>query len=118
MQGTVSMNDRRGHQRTSVSLPAQVFDDTRLVVQGRTLDVSMGGALLHGRARLSVGQAVRVEVPRGRTRNPLVLRAEVVRLEEPSAGQRRHGLALRWLEPSLVDVAALASLLRDRTEPA
>ena len=79
-----------------------------------TLDVSMSGALLHGHARIGIGERVRVEVPRGGTRNPLVLRAEVVRLEEPSENQRRHGLALRWVDPGLADVAALASLLRDR----
>lgn len=110
------MDDRRGHPRTAVSFPARVFHDERLLLSGRTLDVSLGGALLHGRARLDVGQTVRVEVPRGGTRNPLVLRAEVVLLEEPNPQLRRHGLALRWIEPDVADVAALASLLRDRIE--
>lgn len=113
MQG-IAMDDRRVHPRTAVSLPARIFADDRLMLTASTLDVSMSGALLHGHARVGVGERVRVEVPRGGTRNPLVLRAEVVRLEEPSEHQRRHGLALRWVDPGLADVAALASLLRDR----
>lgn len=99
-----------------MSFPARVFDNGRLLLSARTLDLSLGGALLHGHARLGVGQTVRVEVPRGRTRNPLVLSAEVVRVEEPNAQLRRHGLALRWVDPDLAGVAALASLLRGRGE--
>jgi len=116
MQETQPEDDRRGHPRSPVSFQARVFHNQRLLLSGRTLDLSLGGALLHGHVRLDVGETVRVEVPRGGMRNPLVLHAEVVRLEEPNPGVRRHGLALRWIDPDLADVAALASLLRDRAE--
>lgn len=113
MHGTISMDERRGHRRCAVSFAARVFGEGRLVLSGRTLDVSLGGALLHGHARLDVGQAVRVEVPRGGSRNPLVMNAQVVRIESPTAQIRRHGLALRWIDDDVAAVAALVSLLRE-----
>ena len=105
-------DERRRHPRRHVSVPTRVFDEQRLVLSARTLDVSMSGALLHGTARVDLGQQVRVEVSRGGTRNPLVLDAEVVRIETPTPGLRRHVLALRWLARDPGDAAAIASLLK------
>jgi PilZ domain len=114
MRGTMSepSDDRRHHPRRQVSVPARVFAEQRLLLSARTLDVSMSGALLHGGARVDLGQTVQVEFSRGGDLNPLVLAAEVVRIETPMPGLRRHVLALRWVAPDAADVAAIASLIR------
>jgi PilZ domain-containing protein len=114
MRGTMSEpeDDRRHHPRRPVSVPTRIFAEQRLLLTARTLDVSMSGALLHGTARVELGQTVRVEVSRGGNRNPLVLAAEVVRIETPMPGLRRHVVALRWLDPDAADTAAIASLIR------
>ena len=104
-------DDRRQHPRRPVSMPTRVFAEQRLLLSARTLDVSMSGALLHGTARVDLGQQVRVEVSRGGNRNPLVLDAEVVRIETPTPGLRRHVVALRWLATDAAGEAAIASLL-------
>jgi hypothetical protein len=113
MRGTMTErnDDRRGHPRRHVSVPTRVFDEQRLLLSARTLDVSMGGALLHGTARVDLGQTVRVEVSRGGNRNPLVLDAEVVRIETPTPGLRRHVVAVKWLADDAAATAAIASII-------
>jgi PilZ domain-containing protein len=108
---TVHNDDRRRHPRRHVSVQTRVFAEQRLLLSARTLDVSMSGALLHGTARVDLGQTVRVEVSRGGNRNPLVLDAEVVRIETPTPGLRRHVVAVRWLARDPGDAAAIASLV-------
>jgi hypothetical protein len=108
--------ERRSHRRATVALPSEVFIDDRLCLRARTLDLSPSGALLHGAAALDVGQQVRLELDRGGVRNPLSLQAEVVRIEVPAPGLRRHGIALRFLHCGAADVAALRSLIGDRDE--
>ena len=109
---TEQNDDRRVHPRRHLSMPTRVYAEQRLLLSARSLDVSMSGALLHGTARVECGQTVRVEVSRGGNRNPLVLDAEVVRIETPMPGLRRHVLALRWLARGPADAAAIAALLR------
>lgn len=106
--------ERRQHRRSALAVQTHVYVDDRLCLRARTLDVSPGGVLVHGAARLDVGQAVRLELARGGQRNPLVLRAEVVRLETPSPGARRHGIALRFVDCGVAERAALSSLLSER----
>ncbi len=109
---TEQNDDRRRHPRRHVAVTTRLYDDSRLLLSARTLDVSMSGALLHGTARVDLGQTVRVEVSRGGSRNPLVLDAEVVRIETPTPQLRRHVVAVRWLAHGPADEAAIASLLR------
>ncbi|MBK8236711.1 MAG: PilZ domain-containing protein [Nannocystaceae bacterium] len=108
----MSDQERRAHPRSPASLATRIWHEERLLLSARTLDISLSGALLHGSVRLDPGEIVRVEVSRGGLRNPLVLRAEVVRIETPSPLLRRHGIAVRWLDADVADHAALASLLR------
>jgi hypothetical protein len=110
---TEQNDERRQHPRRHVSVQARVFAEQRLLLSARTLDVSMSGALLHGTARVDLGQTVVVEVSRGGNRNPLVLDAEVVRIETPMPGLRRHVVAVRWLAQHPGDAAAIASLVNN-----
>lgn len=105
------MEDRRVHPRRAVCVPARLLANESLSLPCRTLDMSESGALLHGSAPLSVGQSVQLEVSRGGARNPLVLEAEVVRIETPESGLRRHVIALRFNERDPADRAALVALL-------
>ncbi len=116
MQGLTEMDEheRRAHPRCAASFATRIWAGDKLLLSARTLDISLSGALLHGTARVDPGQTVRVEVSRGGLRNPLVLRAEVVRIETPSPMLRRHGVAVRWVDQDAADHAALASLLRAR----
>jgi hypothetical protein len=96
-----------------VSVPLRMYaDDDRLLLNGRTVDLSTRGALLHGAGQLRVGQPVRIEVSRGASRNPLRLRAEVVRIAEPDAHRRQHGVAVRFTNVSDLDVAVLDTIIR------
>lgn len=104
--------DRRHVPRTIVSVPLRMYaEDDRLLLNGRTVDLSTGGALLHGLCPLQVGQPVRVEVSRGPARNPLKLRAEVVRIAEPDARRRQHGIAVRFTDVSELDATILSSII-------
>lgn len=106
--------ERRRSHRSTVSVPLRMYaDDARLLLRARTVDLSPLGALLHGAAAIEVGQVVQVEVVRGTERNPLRLRAEVVRVSEPDAGRRQHGVALRFCDVSELDAAILASIIED-----
>jgi len=112
MEGTTTtMEDRRVHPRRAVSRAARLLASETVSVPCRTLDLSESGALLHGAAPLSVGQTVHLEVSRGGARNPLVLEAEVVRIETPDNGTRRHVIAIRFSDRDPADRAALAVLL-------
>ena len=82
-----------------------------MVLRARTVDLSPAGALLHGTATVEVGQSVRVEIPRGASRNPLSLEAEVVRIATPSARRRQHGVAVRFVELNELDAAILRSII-------
>jgi hypothetical protein len=106
-----SMEDRRVHPRRAVCVPARLLASESFSLPCRTLDLSESGALLHGAAPLSVGQTVQLEVSRGGARNPLVLEAEVVRIETPESGLRRHVIALRFADRDPADRAALVALL-------
>ena len=106
-----TMEDRRVHPRRAVPRAARLLANDSLAVPCRTLDMSETGALLHGAAPLSVGQTVQLEVSRGGARNPLVLDAEVVRIETPDNGTRRHVIALRFSDRDPADRAALVALL-------
>ncbi|MEX1365620.1 MAG: hypothetical protein AB1Z98_21005, partial [Nannocystaceae bacterium] len=70
------------------------------------------GALVHGSAPLRVGQTVAVEVGRGTARNPLTLRAEIVRISTPGARRKWHGVALRFLEVGELDEAIIRSIIQ------
>jgi len=112
MEGTTStMEDRRNHPRRAVCVPARLVLAESFTLPCRTLDLSESGALLHGAAPLAVGQQVTLEVSRGGARNPLVLEAEVVRIETPEHGPRRHVIAVRFEQRDPADRAALMALL-------
>jgi len=83
----------------------------RLVLRARTIDLSASGVLLHGSGPVRVGQTVAVEVERGAARNPLALRAEVVRIATPSGRRRQHGVALRFLDVNALDEAIIDSII-------
>jgi len=103
--------ERRQLPRTLVSVPLSVFSGERVVLNARTVDLSPGGALLHGSSPVQVGEQVRVEVARGASRNPLSLAAEIVRIATPTAHRRQHGVALRFTEVSDIDVTILLSII-------
>lgn len=106
--------DRRLAPRTMVAVPLRMYgDDDRLLLNARTVDLSTRGALLHGGCALQVGQPVRVQVSRGPARNPLELRAEVVRISEPDVRRRQHGIAVRFTEVSELDRTILSSIIAD-----
>lgn len=111
MEEPTGPSDRRHHPRKPMSVPARLSSNETFSLPCRTLDLSESGALLHGAAPLSIGQTVRLEVSRGGARNPLVLEAEVVRIETPETGPRRHVIAIRFAERDAADRAALAALL-------
>jgi c-di-GMP-binding flagellar brake protein YcgR len=107
-----SGKERRSKPRTLVSVPLTMYGrDRRLLIRARTVDLSCAGALVHGAGPIRVGQAVEVEVPRGDSRNPLTLKAEVVRISTPDQRRRQHGVALRFVEVSAIDEAILASII-------
>jgi len=104
--------ERRSKPRSLVSVPLSMYGrDHRLLLRARTVDLSSAGALVHGAGPIRVGQAVDVEVPRGNARNPLSLRAEVVRISTPSARRRQHSVALRFTEVSPIDEAIIESII-------
>ncbi|NIA20708.1 MAG: hypothetical protein GWP05_01800 [Anaerolineaceae bacterium] len=58
-------NDRRRHVRTILSCPAKVFDSrNRLLVRGKTVDISAGGVKVLGPMgkEPQVGDEVKVEI--------------------------------------------------------
>lgn len=109
--GVHAREDRRQTLRTLISVPLSVFEGDRVLLRARTVDLSPAGALLHGSPGVTVGQSVRVEVPRGTSRNPLSLRAEVVRIATPSRRRRRHDVALRFVEMSELDATILRTII-------
>jgi hypothetical protein len=105
-------DERRKKPRTLVSVPLSMYGrDHRLLIRARTVDLSCAGALVHGAGPIRVGQSVDVEVPRGDSRNPLTLKAEIVRISEPSEHRRQHGVALRFVELSALDEAILETII-------
>jgi hypothetical protein len=108
------MQERRRTNRSMVSVPLRMYGpDARLLLHARTVDLSPLGALLHGAASIEIGQRVDVEVVRGASRNPLRLRAEVVRVTGPDARRRQHGVAVRFCDVSDLDAAILSSIIED-----
>ena len=108
------MQERRATNRSMVSVPLRMYGtDARLLLHARTVDLSPRGALLHGAAPIEIGQLVDVEVVRGASKNPLRLRAEVVRVTAPDARRRQHGVAVRFCEVSELDAAILSSIIED-----
>jgi hypothetical protein len=106
--------ERRLAPRTMVSVPFRMYtDDDRLLLNARTVDLSTRGALLHGGCSLRLGQTVRVQVSRGPSRNPLELRAEVVRITEPDARRRQHGIAVRFTDINELDTTILSSIIAE-----
>ncbi|MBV1856784.1 MAG: PilZ domain-containing protein [Nannocystaceae bacterium] len=124
MQGTQvdmsvdSPQDRRGRPRVTVAVAFKLFDDRgRMLLNARTLDLSTGGALLHGACKTDIGETVRVEVSRGAARNPLSLEATVVRLQAPAPASPdalpgNHGIGIRFNDLSPIDETVLASLIK------
>lgn len=107
-----SDGERRNKPRTLVSVPLAMYSrDRRLLIRARTIDLSSSGALVHGAGPIRVGQAVEVEVPRGDSRNPLTLKAEVVRISSPDQRRKQHGVALRFVDVSAIDEAILESII-------
>lgn len=107
-------NDRRTRPRVMVSVPYQLYGaDGQLLLRARTLDLSTHGALLHGSCGLSIGDHVQLELMRGEARNPLKLRAEVVRLAEPAANRRHHGIGVQFQDISALDETILKSVIAD-----
>ena len=109
----LAVDERRRLPRTLVSLPLAMFTKAgdRVLLRARTVDLSPAGALLHGSGAVRVGQIVRVDVPRGASRNPLSLHAEIVRIATPSAHRRQHGVALRFTDVSELDAAVLRTII-------
>lgn len=107
--------DRRRRPRVTVAVPFRLYDDRdRLLLHARTLDLSTGGALLHGVCKADVGSAVRVEISRGAARNPLTLRATVIRRHAPAdETPGNHGVAIRFEAISSIDETVLAGIIRD-----
>jgi c-di-GMP-binding flagellar brake protein YcgR len=95
-----------------VAVPVTMYDrHRRLVLQARTMDLSTTGALLHGSVPLPIGETVHVEMARGEARNPLRLDAEVVRISEPKARRRHHGVAVRFTNISDLDATLIDSII-------
>jgi hypothetical protein len=110
----IGERERRLAPRTMVSVPLRMYaDDDRLLLNARTVDLSTRGALLHGGGSLQPGQQVRVQVSRGPSRNPLELRAEIVRITEPNARRRQHGIAVRFTDINEIDMTILSSIIAD-----
>ncbi len=117
VEGANVIQERRRLPRTLVSVPLSMYAGDRMVMRARTVDLSPAGALLHGSPAVQIGQYVRVEVPRGSSRNPLSLRAEVVRIAVPNVHRRQHGVALRFTEVSEIDAAVLRSIIDRAARP-
>ncbi|MEM6993561.1 MAG: PilZ domain-containing protein [Myxococcota bacterium] len=117
VEGANAVQERRRLPRTLVSVPLSVFAGERMLLRARTVDLSPAGALLHGSPIVEVGQEVRVEVPRGASRNPLNLRAEIVRIATPNVHRRQHGVALRFTDINEIDAAILRSIIDRAARP-
>lgn len=104
--------ERRSQPRALVSVPLTMYGrDRRLLIRARTVDLSCAGALVHGAGQIRVGQSVDIEVPRGDSRNPLTLKAQVVRISTPTEHRRQHNVALRFIDLSPLDEAILKSII-------
>ncbi len=109
---STNVPERRSKPRSLVSVPLSVYaTGHRLLLRARTVDLSSAGALVHGAGPIRVGQSVDVEVPRGKARNPLTLRAEVVRISTPSEHRRQHSVAVRFTNVSELDEAIIESII-------
>lgn len=107
-----SGDERRSKPRTLVSVPLSMYGrDRRLLIRARTVDLSCAGALVHGAGPIRVGQEVEVEVPRGNSRNPLTLKAQVVRISTPDEHRKQHGVALQFIEVSEIDETILKAII-------
>lgn len=107
-----SGGERRSKPRTLVSVPLTMYGRNRqLLIRARTVDLSCAGALVHGAGPIRVGQSVEVEVGRGDSRNPLTLKAEVVRISTPDHHRKQHGVALRFVDVSAIDEAILEAII-------
>ncbi len=109
--------ERRERPRITVAVPFSLYGaGNRLLLTARTLDLSTGGALLHGSCKADVGETVRIEISRGAARNPLRLHATVVRFCEPDRSRGNHGnhgVAVRFDELGALDETVLSGIIRD-----
>ncbi len=100
------MNERRQQNRLAITMPCKAYDpQTGRYVPARTCDVSNGGALIEtdrpggltpgDRIHLGLGHAPQTGAL---IRNDSMLRARVLRREDPDTGAVR--LALRFDQPT------------------
>lgn len=114
--GEVSESDaeRRVRPRVTVAVQFAMYSlSHRLLLRARTLDLSTHGALLHGICPARVGEPVSLEIGRGPARNPLTLKAQVVRFCEPNATRGHHGVAVRFADVGALDETVLRSIIEE-----
>jgi c-di-GMP-binding flagellar brake protein YcgR len=108
---TDSAAERRRRQRIPVSVELKLHaPDLHFVLLSRTIDMSTQGAFVRSNRPLPVGAEVTVQFERGEARNPLSLKAKVVRVGSTEEG-RSSGIALRFSEITDLDEALLKDII-------
>ncbi len=107
----MTQSERRARPRIPASVELKLHaPELHFVLLSRTIDMSAHGAFVRSNRPLPVGLRVMVQFERGRDRNPLTVRAEVVRVATPDEG-RTSGIAVRFQEISELDEAIINDLI-------
>ena len=93
---------RRKHPRAAVDWPVTVITQ-KATYQGKTVNISRGGALIYLAHSLDLNEHVRLAIEIPECQDAIVAKAEIVRtflLKRCSEQQLSHGIALRFIEIS------------------
>ena len=93
---------RRAHSRAAVDWPVTVIT-YKATYQGKTIDASRGGALIHLEHQLDRGENVRLAFEIPECEDVIVARAEIIRIFPLKRGAEQpfsHGIALQFTEIS------------------
>lgn len=109
----MQVKERRNQPRVNIGLPTIVNVDQLVNVPTRTIDVSLGGALLDSPVPLMLGAVVQLKFNLEMSSLPTV-QARVLRCT-PAFWGRRYTLGLEFTEPTpaLMDVVDLIYHLRE-----
>ncbi len=91
---------RRKHPRAVVNWPVTVITQ-EATYQGKTVNISRGGALIHLASSLDIDENVRLAIEIPECQDAIIAKAEIVRafpLKRGSEQQFSHGIACRFTE--------------------
>ncbi len=104
--------ERRARTRVGVAVELKLHaPEHHFMLLSRTVDLSSHGAFVRTNRSLPCGTSVKVAFQRGKERNPLTLKAQVVRAGLANGG-RSTGIAVRFTHLTKLDEALVIELIR------